>query len=253
MIEINLFIGVMILAFLCEFIDSSLGMGYGTAATPILILIGFPVLDIVPAVLLSELITGLLSGLAHHSIGNVNFSLRSLHTRVLVVLSICSILGTVIAVAIAINLPKNILNLYIGLLVLIMGIIVFATRNKTFKFSWKKIITLGSIAAFNKGMSGGGYGPVVMSGQVLSGVNDKSAVGITSVSEGLTSAVGLVTFICLGSIINLELAMPMVIGATFAVPIAAYTTKRISSLILKRSIALLTIVLGLITIIKLFI
>ena len=251
MIELSLFIGIIIFAFICEFIDSSLGMGYGTAATPLLMLIGIPALEIIPAVLLSELITGIMSGVAHHKFGNVNFNLKSRHSKVAIVLGLCSVIGAILAVNIVVNIPKFYLNLYIGLLVLSMGIIVFLTRNKRFGFSWKKIVGLGSIAAFNKGMSGGGYGPIVMSGQILSGVEDKSAVGITSVSEAITSFVGLVVFILLGSYINFELAIPMIIGASCAVPIAAYTTKRMNSIILKRSIALLTVVLGLVTLVKL--
>ena len=251
MIGLELFIGVVVLAFLCEFIDSSLGMGYGTAATPLLMIVGIPVLEIIPAVLLSELVTGFLSGATHHKFGNVDFNVKSRHFKVAMVLALCSVIGAILAVNIVVNIPKFYLNLYIGLLVLSIGIIVFLTRNKTFGFSWKKIVGLGSVAAFNKGMSGGGYGPVVMSGQILSGVEDKSAVGITSVSEAITSFVGLVVFVILGSYINLELAMPMVIGATCAVPIAAYATKKMDSIILKRSIALLTIVLGLVTLIKL--
>ena len=39
------------LAFVCEFIDSTLGMGYGTSLTPILLLMGLEPLQVVPAVL----------------------------------------------------------------------------------------------------------------------------------------------------------------------------------------------------------
>jgi len=250
MIELSLILGIMLIAFICEFIDSSLGMGYGTAATPILLILGLPVLEIVPAVLLSELITGLLSGLAHHKIGNVNLRPGTLHFKISMVLALCSIIGVVIATIIAVNIPKYYLNLYIGLLVLFMGLFIFLSRNKEFGFSWKKIIGLGSIASFNKGMSGGGYGPVVMSGQILSGVKGRSAVGITSLSEGLTSAIGVISFAILGIMINFNLAIPMVIGASIAVPVAAYTTSKLDDLILKRSIALLTVILGIVTLIK---
>jgi len=250
MIELSLLIGILIFAFLCEFIDSSLGMGYGTAATPILILLGLPALDIILAVLLSELITGLLSGTIHHKMGNVNLKPGSLHFKVMLTLSICSIIGVIIATFVAVNIPNYYLKLYIGLLVLLMGIIILITRNIKFKFSWKKIISLGSIASFNKGMSGGGYGPVVMGGQILSGVKGKSAVGITSVSEGLTSAVGLLSFAFLGIFVNLDIAIPMIIGASIAVPFAAYTTNKINDKCLTICISLLTIVLGIITLVK---
>lgn len=45
--EITLFIGLILfsIAFLCEYTDSTLGMGYGTTMTPILLLMGFEPLD----------------------------------------------------------------------------------------------------------------------------------------------------------------------------------------------------------------
>ena len=38
--------------FVCELVDSSLGMGYGTTVTPLLLAAGYSPLDIVPAVLI---------------------------------------------------------------------------------------------------------------------------------------------------------------------------------------------------------
>ena len=42
-----------------------------------------------------------------------------------------------------------------------------------------------TIASFNKGTSGGGYGSVVTGGQLPAGVDGENAVGITSIAEGL--------------------------------------------------------------------
>ena len=56
----------------CEYLDSSLGMGYGTTLTPLLMLAGYAPLEIVPAVLLSELLTGLAAGAMHHRDGNID-------------------------------------------------------------------------------------------------------------------------------------------------------------------------------------
>jgi len=36
-----------------------------------------------------------------------------------------------------------------------------------FNFSWKKIFGIEILSAFNKGISGGGFGPVVTSGQLM--------------------------------------------------------------------------------------
>ena len=71
------------------------------------------------------------------------------------------------------------------------GIVNFNSNAMTeYPFSWWRIGGLGTLAAFNKGISGGGYGPLVTAGQVLSGIRGRNAVGITSLAEGVTSIVG---------------------------------------------------------------
>ncbi len=268
---------IVIVAFLCEYMDSTLGMGYGTTLTPALLLFGFGPMQVVPVVLLSELITGLLAGFFHHREGNVNFKLRTtnisiiirklkslgyiesfkkgapLHLKIALLLASCSIVGAVAAVFVAVNIPKFWLKLYIGCLVLSMGIIITICLNKKFEFSWHKMIGLGLIASFNKGMSGGGYGPVVTSGQILSGVKGKSAVGITSLAEGLTCLVGVITYMLISKKpVDWKLAPYIIIGAVCSVPFSAISVKKISEKKLKLAIALITIILGIFIIIKTF-
>jgi uncharacterized membrane protein YfcA len=268
-------ITIIAVAFLCEYMDSTLGMGYGTTLTPVLLLLGFNPMQVIPAILLSELITGLLAGFVHHREGNVNFrpettdfskivhqlkalgyveSFRRgipLHLRVALLLAICSIIGTVTAVFVVFNIPKLWLKLYIGCLVLSMGAVMVICLNKEFKFSWNKITSLGLIASFNKGMSGGGYGPVITGGQILSGIEGKNAVGITSLAEGLTCLVGVITYVLLSKrAINWELAPIIIAGAVISVPFSAVSVKKMSSRNLRLAIAIITIVLGSLTIIK---
>jgi len=240
------------LAFLCELIDSTLGMGYGTTLTPVLMLFGFGPLAIVPCVLLSELITGITAGLTHHRAGNVNFKRGSIHLKIAMVLAACSVLGATSAVFIAINIPKLWLKTYIGVIVLGMGILILLTLNKNYRFSWKKITGIGLIAAFNKGMSGGGYGPVVTGGQILSGISGNNAVGITSLAEGLTCVVGVIVFIVSPETINWGLAPSLIIGAILSVPFSTFIVKKLPTRTLKIAIGVLTLILGLVTLIKVF-
>ncbi|MBD3380398.1 MAG: TSUP family transporter [Candidatus Omnitrophica bacterium] len=261
--------GMIALASICEYMDSTLGMGYGTTLTPVLLIIGYDPLEVVPAVLLSELFSGLLAGFLHHKEGNVDFKpkmidlteinselktfiyikhiKRSLprHLKVALLLAFCSVIGTISAVLIAVNLSEFWIKLYIGILVLSMGITILACFNKTFRFSWKKIIGLGLMASFNKGISGGGYGPIITSGQVLSGVDGKNAVGITSLAEGLTCAVGISTyFLVSGNTLNPLLTFCIITGAFISVPFSVKSVKSLTGKKLKLGIALLTILLG---------
>ncbi len=242
------------IAFLCEFVDSTLGMGYGTTLTPILLLMDFDPLQIVPAVLLSELFAGISAGFAHHRIGNVDLMPGSRHFKIFLVLSICGIIGAIVSVLIAVNIPKIVLKTYIGLLVLVIGVLILVSvkRGKTNILSWKKIVGLGLFASFNKGISGGGYGPVVCGGQILSGVDGKNAIGITSAAEGLTCFVGVLSFIFLMDYIDWILAPSLILGAMFSVPLAALTVKKINTKKLTSVIGIALMSLGIWTLADIF-
>ena len=267
---------IIILSFVCEYMDSTLGMGYGTTLTPVLLIMGYEPLQVVPVILISELFSGFLAGLLHHKEGNVDFKLKIIHLpaiadefkslsyinkigksvprhlKVALIIGLCSVVGTISAVHIAVAVPKFWIKIYIGILVLSMGITILVCFNKKFNFSWKKIVLLGLLASFNKGISGGGYGPVVTSGQILSGVDGKSAVGITSLAEALTCAVGIITYLFVSKTsLDLRLAPLIIIGAVCSVPFSVKSVKKITEDKLKIAIAGLTMVLGIFTIVKL--
>lgn len=261
-------IAVILLAFACEYIDSTLGMGYGTTLTPLFLMMGFGPNEIVPAILVSELCTGLLAGICHHAEGNVNFRPHNngflrihemvhpvkyyrtvsqslpMHLKIALLFGACSAAGAVAAVYVAVSIPKFWLKLYIGVLVLSMGILILIFYNRKLKFSFAKITGMGLLASFNKGISGGGYGPVVTAGQVLSGVEGKSAVGITSLAESITCFVGVIMYLLIGKEINWRLAPWIVIGAIASVPLSAKSVKFVSENKLKLAIAVITILLG---------
>jgi len=238
---------IILLAFVCEFFDSSLGMGYGTTLTPLLMALGFEPLQIVPAVLLSELATGVVAGIVHHGFGNVNLRRGSRDLRIMVIMTICGALGVSVAAIVAIRLPPTALKAYIGVLVLAIGLTILLTRGKQFGFSWRKVGVLGLVAAFNKGMSGGGYGPVVTGGQILSGVDSRSAIGIASAAEGLTCVVGVIAYCLSGACIDWGLTPWLMVGAMCSVPLAAYTVKRVPPKGLRRVIGVAATILGLFT------
>jgi uncharacterized membrane protein YfcA len=277
MLEISLgvILAIVFLAFFCEYMDSTLGMGYGTTLTPVLLLFGFAPLQIVPAVLLSELITGLLSSFLHNREGNVNFNPNTknlslivpaiksigflesfkrgvpLHLKVALVLFVCGISGSIFAVCLSRIIPAYWVKLYIGIIVVIMGAVILVCLNKEFKFSWKKIGVLGLVASFNKGLTGGGYGPLVVSGQILSGVEGKSAIGITSLAEGLTCIVGVISYLIVSkNSFSWNLATLLIIGALASTPLSAKSVKWLPEKKMKLWIGVFTIILGVVSILN---
>lgn len=238
---------VVPLALICKFVDSSLGMGYGTILTPILLLMGFSPLQIVPSILFSEFITGLTAAFFHHSLKNVNFERHSQDIRVAAVLSCFAVAGTVAAVFLTVKLPANILTTVIGFIILAMGVVILVKPNRTPRFTWRKIVIIGTIASFNKGMSGGGYGPLVMGGQLFSGIAVRNAVGITLLSKGVTCFVGVISYCILRPHIDWSLAPSLLIGAVLSVPLGAYFLKRMSEKTGKITACITMAVLGCLT------
>ena len=235
---------IVLIAFFSEYVDSSLGMGYGTTLTPVLVLMGIPPKIVVPAILFSELCTGMTAVFCHHLDGNVDFLKDKVARKTAFLLSMLSVAGSVGAVLLAVKLTTSILTLVIGLIILAVGIVILLTINRQLKFSNSHIVALGTIAAFNKGLSGGGYGPLVTGGQVVSGINAKSAVSITSLAESFACLTGLICYQLFGDGINWKFAIVLSCGALLSVPLSTLTVKKISEKRMRLIIGLITCLLG---------
>jgi len=249
---ISMIVVLIFISFLCEYMDSSIGMGYGTTLAPILLLMDFELINIVPAILFSELVSGLLAGGMHHAEGNVD--LRNIVTKkLIIVFSICGIAGVLLGHYIVFNIDKIIIKYYICILIFSIGVIMLIriySKSKSI-FSWKRICGFGIIASFNKILSGGGYGPIITGGQVVSGVPVKNAVGITSISEGMICLMGLLFYIMFHKINNPELFISLICGSIISVPLSAKTVKIISEKTIKYLIGFMCILLSIANLIKL--
>ena len=242
---------VFLVALACEYLDSSLGMGYGTTLTPILLLSGFAPLEIVPAILLSEALTGVAAGLLHQRDGNVNFLRDARARRTALLLVVLSAAGAIAAAMLAVKISKGTLTLFIATIIIAMGIVILLTLNRPFRYRPAGIVAVGAVAAFNKGLSGGGYGPLVTAGQMVSGLPAKHAVAVTSVAESLTCLIGVLGYLAAGKSIAWELALPLTLGALLSVPMATLTVRRASETTLRGVVGVMTLILGVVALMKL--
>ena len=244
-------ISVFFAALVCEYMDSSLGMGYGTTLTQLLLIAGFHPIDVVPAVLLSELATGVAAGALHQRDGNLDLRNDRRARQTLLLLAGLSGVGAIIAALIAVSISKFWLTLAITAIILSMGVLTLVTAGRRIRYRPGSVLAVGLVAAFNKGLSGGGYGPLVTSGQVISGVPARTAVGITSMAEAVTCLVALGTYVALGNSIAWGLALPLMAGALLSVPLATVTVRRLPETLIRRAVGTLTLLLGLIALAKL--
>ena len=269
-ITLTLLIIVAIIAFVFQYMSVSMGVGYGTVMTPVLLIIGLTPFQVVPAVLLSQFVGGVIGGIAHHRVGNIHLDFRrddrlikerlrglgylprSPDAKVIFILALCGVIGALAGVFFAINVPKLALEIYIGVMVLAIGIVILVRRHQEGTLSWKRLIGMGLLGSFNKGISGGGYIPLVTGGQIISGREVKSAVGSTTFAVTFACAVSFLGYVLIKGNIYWTLVAAACIGSVIAAPFAAMMVKRIDSRKLKFAIGITTSLLGALTIAKAF-
>jgi len=244
---------VVVIAFACEYMDASIGMGYGTTLTPVLLVLGFSPLEVVPSVLLGQILGGLIGGFFHYKLGNVKLNINSIDAKVISVLAGFGVIGSLIAVFFAINISAMVLKTYIGLMVLSIGIVILLKKNSEGEVSWLRLIIVAIVSAFNKGLSGGGYGPLVTGGQLISGRETSNSVGSTTIAETIVCMVAFLSYIYTSQNIFWKLAFATSLGSILASPLAALTVKKVNDKNLKTVIGFITSFLGTLTLIKTFI
>jgi len=237
-------------SFICELIDSSLGMGYGTILTSTLLLSGYEPMEIVPTLLLSELFTGFACAYFHDQIENVDLSLRGVQMKRALLLGISSIIGLTIGVHVAETLASHFVIFLIGCIVILSGLFVVLLANVQIEYKNWKMFCVAIVAAFNKSISGGGYGPLVTSGQILSGIQGKSAVGITAFAEGFTCLLSVLLFTYVGEPIKSPLLFPLIFGALTSVTFSAFLVSRFREKNFKLLVGCITMLLGSLLILK---
>lgn len=213
---------IVISALIMELIDSALGMMYGTVLSPVLIIAGYDPLFVVPSILLSQAIGGFLATYNHNHFKNAEFSLKSNDLKIAIMIFSFGIIAVIIGAYVGSIIKPMYLKAYIGILCVIMGSIVLL--KKKFIFSWAKVTFIGIISSFNKALSGGGFGPVVASGQIASGIESKKAIGITDFAEAPICLAAFISWMILNGF-NYppnDLILPLCLGAAIGGIIGPY-------------------------------
>lgn len=190
--------------FALAMIDTAFGMGYGTLATPVLLIAGFQAIAIVPAVLLSQAIAAAFATGLHVKYKNVDlFDLKGSDARISAAVIIIGIIGVAAAVTLAIKLPSLYVKTYIGALVVAMGLLLLAKPR--FGFSWSKVYAISLVNGFDKGISGGGFGPVAVGGLLSLGHRIRNSVGIAVFTAFVTNIAGVLLYFLFHTIVSNEL------------------------------------------------
>jgi len=238
---------IILAAFFASIIDTSLGMCYGTILTPSLIIAGYSPEIVIPAVLLSQLVVDVAGGATHTKVKN--FTKKDVKVALLI-----AIPATALAAVGAfsnLNLPKLIIKTYIGVIVIILGFLtVYGVKLKK---SSKRLVFISGIAGFNKGFMGGGFGPVVVSGQIILNHDVRPSIAIGDVAEIPVCIVGLIVFATFTelsfSFIFLLVCIPAAIGSLIG---PCLTIKISQKNYAEKIIGIVMFILGSLTILKVY-
>lgn len=227
---------IILMIFLFDLLNSSAGMGLGTLSAPALFLMGYDPYQVIPVLVIDAAISGWISGWFHQEFENVNFSfMRPLGgaTKTLLLISgvgCFAIFGAVLVTHFLIVFPEMIIKTYVGVLVIIMGFmgLLGLKKRQAREYKPRLLAAFAAIGGLNKGIGGGGYGPVVVLGGILSGIYEKTAAAISQTAEGIVSTVGAVTFFIImsgGAPVDLVLLPSIFTGTFFASIVAPYAVR----------------------------
>lgn len=214
------FLFFLAIGFIAQVIDGALGMAYGVTVTSFLLNFGILPSTASAITHAAECVTTGFSAIAHHRFGNVD---RTLFFRLLVP----GMIGAVIGVLVLTRIDNGFIKPFIGLYLLIMGIIVLSKAFTVFppKKVGTHLIPLGFIGAFMDAIGGGGWGPIVTSTLLASGFNARKTIGTVNASEFFIATTASITFFLSNVIVGWKVILALAIGGAIASPIGAILCK----------------------------
>ena len=236
---------ILLSAFFAALADTAMGMGYGTILTPILIIFGYPPHIAVPAVLLSQLVVVIIGSAAHTHVKN--FTAKDVENALL--MSVPATVLVAMGAFLNVKTPGRITEIYIGALVLFLGFVMMS--NIRVKKTRRRMLFVSGLGGLNKGFMGGGLGPILVSGQVVLNHDLRSSVAIADISAIPVCAIGLLSFLALGTLyvstIFLLVTLPALVAAIIGPHLTAAMARKEKS---EKIIGVVAIGLGALALIK---
>lgn len=243
----------IIIGFIAQLIDGTLGIGYGVCCRTFLkAFANVPSKVISSVVHFAEVPTSFISMIAH-------FKYKNIDKKLFINLIFPGIIGSIIGAYIVI-LNFNWIELIIDFYLIIMGFVIlvksFNKNNNYKKINNKYFIRfLGFIGAFFDASGGGGWGPIVAANLLKNSNDPKKIIGTVNATEFFVTLSSSITFIIF--IVNIKkyllIVLGLIIGGIIAAPLSAKLCKRRKDKKIYFIVGLLLIVLNIYNLILLII
>lgn len=241
-----MFILYILVGFVGQLIDGSLGMAYGVTCNTFLLALGFPPAVGSASVHAAEVVTTGISGFAHARLGNVR---KDLFLRLL----IPGIIGGGLGAYALSQFDGSIIKPYISAYLLVMGIVIIVKglrKEQEHKEIRHFIEPLALLGGLFDAVGGGGWGPVVTTTLVARGNQPRETIGSVNAAEFFITLTESVVFILTIGLSHWQVILGLLIGGALAAPLAAYTTRKLPLRALMILVGVLIIGVSLSTILK---
>ena len=246
------FVLYMIIGFVAQLIDGTMGMAYGVSCRTFLKSVaGLPSALASAVVHCSEIPTTLASGISH-------WRLKNISKDILWKLLIPGVIGGVLGAYFLSNVGDY-LEPFIDVYLIIMGVVILTRAFKKTREKPRKvgpyIYPLGFAGGFLDATGGGGWGPVVTSTMIATGHDVKKTIGSVNTAEFIVTVAETTAFAALMVDFTsyLKIILGLVIGGVIASPIAAILCKKIPVKPLMCTVGILIIGLNVYNLLKLII
>jgi len=212
----------VIVGFVAQMIDGTLGMAYGVSASTLLLTRGITPAMVSATVHASEVFTTGMSCVSHYYFGNVD---RRLFWR----LVIPGVLGAIVGAYILSQIPGDRFRPFIAFYLLGMGVLIVTRVFRTVPpLSVTTYLTpLGFFGAFIDAIGGGGWGPVVASTLIARGNHARLTVGSVNAAEFFVTLAASFTFIITMGVTHWPIIIGLATGGILAAPLGAFACKHI--------------------------
>ena len=209
--------------FFAQLIDGSMGMGYKTSTTSLLMALGLPPVLASSSTHTAGVFVSLASAVSHWKLGNVD-------KKLLWQLAIPGVIGGVIGAVILTVAPTTWVKPVVSVYLIVMGLrIVLKSlrKNKTATSMIKRIGLLAGFGGLMDAIGGGGWGPIVTGNMIMAGYEPRFAIGSSNTAEFIVSIAQTVVFFTLLDNFQWTTVLGLIIGGVLAAPVAAYATQKI--------------------------
>jgi hypothetical protein len=214
---------VVLVAFVSQMIDGSLGMGYKAISSSILLSVGIPPATVTATTHAAGFFTSTASGAAHWREHNVV-------KRHLLQLAVSGVAGGLLGCLVVTSFDAAVLKKFMAsmLILVALRIILQFSRSSVKRTKWLKLPPLGVVGGFLDAVGGGGWGPVVTTGTIEITGAPRTSIGTSNAAEAFVSGAVAVALVGSDRVSDWSLVLWLALGGLLAAPFAAKITRRMS-------------------------